>query len=107
MAKRATRRHRRVRLGRLWAIGVLVIVAYLYYRPLSSWMHTRAALAQRTADVAVLERRKTALERAVAAQTSDLALERQARRIGLVRPGERLFVVNGIAAWRRVHERHR
>jgi hypothetical protein len=35
--------------------------------------------------------------------TSTKALEREARRIGLVRPGQRLFIVKGIKAWRRAH----
>jgi hypothetical protein len=28
---------------------------------------------------------------------------REARRLGLVKPGERLFIVKGIAAWRKNH----
>jgi len=30
-------------------------------------------------------------------------LIREARRLGLVKPGERLFIVRGIAAWRKHH----
>ena len=92
-----------MRLGRLWAIGVVVVVAYLYYRPLSSWLHTRAALTQRTQQVHVLEAQKAALEQGVIRATSLTQLARSARRIGLVRPGERLFLVEGIPQWRRAH----
>jgi cell division protein FtsB len=42
-----------------------------------------------------------ALERRLAVARQPDAVERQARRLGLVRPGERLFVVKGIRAWRR------
>lgn len=81
----------------------MVVVAYLYYQPLSGWLHTRHALANRAAQVRTLEARKAALEREVAHATSPSQLTRSARRVGLVRPGERLFIVKGIPAWRRLH----
>ena len=80
-----------------------MLVAYLYYRPLASWTHTRGALAQRTSQVQVLEAQKATLEREVEQATSLKQLARTARRIGLVRPGERLFIVKGIPEWRRTH----
>ncbi len=82
---------------------MLVVVAYFYYRPLASWMHTRSALARREAQVGVLVHQKTELERAVTLATSLPALTRRARRIGLVQQGEQLFIVMGIPAWRRAH----
>ena len=82
---------------------VLVVVAYFYYRPLSSWMHTRNALRDRENQVAALQRQKDTLTRAVVRATSLPALERRARRIGLIRPGEQLFIVKGIPAWKRAH----
>ena len=102
-AKKRLRRLRRLRFGRLGAIAAIVLVAYLYYRPLSSWTHTRGALAQRTSQVQVLEAQQATLERAVEQATSLTQLARTARRIGLVRPGERLFIVKGIPEWRRTH----
>jgi cell division protein FtsB len=101
--KKRLRRLRRLRFGRLGAIAAVVLVAYLYYRPLSSWTHTRAALAQRASQVQVLEAQKATLEREVEQATSLKQLARTARRIGLVRPGERLFIVKGIPEWRRTH----
>ena len=102
-AKKRLRRLRRLRFGRLGAIAAIVLVAYLYYRPLSSWTHTRGALAQRTSQVQVLEAQKATLEHEVEQATSLTQLARTARRIGLVRPGERLFIVKGIPEWRRTH----
>jgi cell division protein FtsB len=104
--KRSPKRKRRTtprRLRRLLPILVLAAVAYAYYKPLSSWMHTRHALAQRRGQVAALERQKHALEAAVEQASTDAALARRARRIGLVEPGERLFIVKGIPAWERAH----
>ncbi len=100
---RPTKRRRRLRLGRLAAIAAVVVVAYLYYRPLSSWSHAHGALAHRASQVRVLEAQKATLEREVAQATSLPQLARSARRIGLVRPGERLFIVKGILQWRRTH----
>jgi hypothetical protein len=90
-------------IGRWLPVLVLVAVAYFYYRPLASWMHTRSALAHRESQVAALQRQKTELEQAVARATSLSALARRARRIGLVQQGEQLFIVKGIPAWRRAH----
>ena len=92
---------RRARLrGRLLVAGVLLLAAFLYWRPLASYSETRASVAERKADVAALRAERARLERRLARATSIPALEREARRIGWVRPGERLFVVKGIPAWR-------
>jgi cell division protein FtsB len=97
------KRKKRLRLRRLGPIAVVLVVAYLYYRPLSNWMATRHALAQRAAQVQALQAQKAALEREVEQAASLTQLERSARRIGLVRAGERLFIVKGIPEWRRAH----
>jgi hypothetical protein len=36
-------------------------------------------------------------------RTYEHHLIREARRLGLVKPGEQLFIVRGIAAWRKRH----
>jgi cell division protein FtsB len=101
------RRRRRLRLGRLGAVVAVVIAGYLYYRPLTNWLHTRSALAQQTSQVRALAAQKAELEREVALATSAAQLVRSARRIGLVKPGERLFIVKGIREWRRAHPQSR
>ena len=106
-AKAARRRRRRGRLAHILPIVVLIVVAYFYYRPLASWMHSRSALAQRQTQVAELQRQKTQLEQAVARVTSPASLARRARRIGLVQQGEQLFIVKGIPAWKRAHRNDR
>jgi cell division protein FtsB len=87
------------------AVGALALVAFLYYRPLHSYFGTKAALAQRRAEVAHLRVEHRKLERRLTESTSTGTLERRARRLGLVRPGERLFIVKGIKSWVRKHER--
>jgi hypothetical protein len=113
MAERASRSPRRrrptrPRLLRRWvALGVLAFVAFLYYQPLRSYVETRQTLVRRSAEVRALAAQREALERRLAAQTSNAALLREARRLAYVKPGERLFIVKGIPAWRRAHSRDR
>jgi cell division protein FtsB len=86
-------------LLRWLAAGAIVLVGLLYARPLRSYLSTKSDLARRVADVRTLKAEKRALERRLAEASTSEALQRQARRLGLVRPGERLFIVKGIAAW--------
>jgi cell division protein FtsB len=90
------------RLRWLIAAGALLI-AFLYYRPLHSYVQTRQTLAQRTAEVHSLRSQGRDLRRRLVAAASDEAVIRDARRLGLVRPGEKLYIVTGIDAWRRAH----
>ena len=73
-------------------------MAFLYYRPLSSYLHTRSELGSAARPGRSAAAQKARLERRLARTTSDAALAREARRIGYVRPGERLFIIKGIAA---------
>ena len=88
----------------LLPIAILTVMAFLYYRPLSSYLETTSELGARRAQVVALRAEKVRLERRLARTTSDAALAREARRIGYVKPGERLFIVKGIAAWQHSHQ---
>jgi hypothetical protein len=102
----AGRRTARPRIGRrrlrlLWAVAIVGIAVYLYYRPISSYFETRNELTSSHSDVESLRLVKAELELRLVNSTSVGSIEREARRIGYVRPGERLFVVKGIPAWRK------
>lgn len=84
-------------------VGVLCLVAFLYFRPARTYFHTRHQLAQRTAEVRQLAAEKQRLQHLVDASATDAALMREARRLGLVKPGEQLFIVKGIDRWLRRH----
>jgi cell division protein FtsB len=100
--KKAKRRKpRSARAMRLLAVAVVAFAAFLYYRPLVSYLERRDSLARRSAEVQALVQRKRELERRLAAANSPEALTREARRLGLVKEGERLFIVKGIDAWNR------
>ncbi len=74
---------------------------FLYYRPISSYFETRNDLTTRRAEVESLRLVRAELELRLVNSSSVGSLEREARRINYVRPGERLFVVKGIPAWRK------
>jgi cell division protein FtsB len=103
MAKKA-RPRRRLRSSvalRGMVVGALLLTAFFYYRPLQAYLSARHELTQREAEVNALSAQHRTLERRLAASTSTGELVKEARRLGLVRPGERLFIVKGIAAWRK------
>jgi cell division protein FtsB len=102
-AKRRTARAQigRRRLRLLWAVAIVGIAVYLYYRPISSYLETRNDLAASRTEVESLRLVKAELELRLVNSTSVDSIEREARRIGYVKPGERLFVVKGIPAWRK------
>ena len=105
MAKRRIKQRKRIPRGRFlvrWLIlAVFAFVAFLYYHPLRTYLDTRDALEQRSAEVQSLRAEKRSLERRLVEADTPEALAREARRLGYVKPGERLFIVKGIDAWRR------
>ena len=91
-------------LFRRWlVVAAIVLVAFLYWRPIARYVDARSSLAARRAEVRALRREKDALVRRLAVSTSTDALAREARRLGFVKPGEHLYIVKGIPAWLRAH----
>lgn len=91
---------RRAPLVRWLAVATILVVGLLYYRPLKSYLDTKASLEERAAQVRSLRAERDELARQVAESDTPEALARRARRLGLVKPGERLFIVKGIDEWR-------
>ncbi len=96
--RRAARR--RPPLVRWLAVATILVVGLLYYRPLKSYLDTKASLEERAAQVRSIRAERDELARQVAESDTPEALARRARRLGLVKPGERLFIVKGIDEWR-------
>jgi uncharacterized protein YerC len=92
---------RRMTLRRWLAVGALVLVALLYFRPLKAYVDARGELAQRQAAVQKLQHQKSTLERRLGASTSVATIAREARALGYVKKGEHLFIVKNIDAWRK------
>ena len=93
----------RLRPTRLLALGGLVLVAFLYWKPTHSYLRTKHVLDDRHAQVQALRAEQAHLQKRLAQAGTTEQLVREARRLGLVKPGERLFIVKGIPAWRKHH----
>ncbi len=102
----AARKKRTRRIGgrvvrRWFAVGALVLVGLLYYRPLHDFVDARSQRAARVAAVHKLERQQAGLEQRLEHASSLTALAAEARTLGYIRPGEHLFIVKDIPQWRR------
>jgi cell division protein FtsB len=96
----------RLRPTRLLAIAGIALVAFLYWKPAHTYLHTKQQLQARAAEVHALRVENGQLQKRIAETATGGELVREARRLGLVKPGERLFIVKGIPAWRqRQHSR--
>jgi cell division protein FtsB len=91
----------RLRPTRLLAIAAALLVGFLYWKPLHSYVSTKHQLRTRQEQVQALRTEKTALEKKIALAGTKEELVRQARLLGLVKPGEQLFIVRNINAWRK------
>ncbi|MFL5846304.1 MAG: FtsB family cell division protein [Solirubrobacteraceae bacterium] len=88
-----------IRWDRLSRYGLLIVFAgllFLYVNPLRSYVNTLQESKQRQSQVQQLETEKKALEARKRALGDPLVVESEARRLGMVRPGERPFVVRGL-----------
>ena len=84
------------RLGRVALLLVLVGVIALYVNPLRSYVSTWSEAKHRRAEVAELQRENEKLRARKAQLNNKRAIEREARRLGMVKPGERAYVVEGV-----------
>ena len=75
---------------------MIVAIAVSYVHPIRAYRHSRAEVAARRAEVAALIEANRTLEKRLAQTETVEFVEREARRLALVRPGERLFIVKGI-----------
>jgi cell division protein FtsB len=81
------------RVSRVALLFVLVVLVYLYAGPAHSYWDTMHEAKLRRAAVGVLTRENARLRERRDALRRVGALEREARRLGMVRPGERPYVV--------------
>jgi cell division protein FtsB len=93
----------RLRPTRLLALGGIVLISFLYWKPLHTYLRTKHELQTRQTEVRTLQAEQTRLQKRIAAVGSSAELVREARRLGLVKPGEQLFIVKGIPTWRHKH----
>jgi cell division protein FtsB len=81
------------RVSRVALLVVLLVLVYLYAGPARSYWDTLREARHRSAEVAALKRENDRLRARREALRGPTALEREARRLGMVRPGERPYLV--------------
>jgi cell division protein FtsB len=89
------------RVGRIALLALLAVVLLLYVAPLRQWLTQSAAADQQRRDLHALEREHERLEARTRELRHEPALEREARGYGMVRRGERAFVIQTEPAGRR------
>ena len=88
------------RLGRWALIGVFALVLCLYVGPAVSWVKAYKEAGRQRAAVAQLRAQNDQLLRRERELRAPGALEREARRLGMVKAGEREYVISGLPGGR-------
>jgi cell division protein FtsB len=83
-------------VGRRALLGVFALVLYLYIGPAIRWVQTYHEAGRQRAQVAELRAENARLRRREQALTAPGALEREARRLGMVKAGERAYIVENV-----------
>jgi cell division protein FtsB len=84
------------RIGRVALLVVLLGILGLYAGPARSYISTLHEAKVRRAELSALQRENARLRAHKAQLQQPAALEREARRMGMVAPGERPFVIENL-----------
>ena len=80
-------------MGRIALLGVFVTIVLLYIPPVSHWVQQSRTAARGHEQVRELKRERAQLRARLRELSGPGAVEREARRLGMVKPGERPYVV--------------
>ena len=94
--ERRTTRIRWDRLGRWALIAVFAFVIYLYIGPAASWVSTYQNAKKKRAEVAALKVENQRLRERRRELQDPASLEREARRLGMVKAGEKSYVIEDL-----------
>jgi cell division protein FtsB len=84
------------RLGRLALLGTLIVILLLYLSPAKHWLQQSSTAGAQREELEELSQENRELKKRVRALRDPGALEREARRLGMVRQGERAYVIEGL-----------
>ena len=84
------------RLGRVFLLGVLFVILLLYVSPLTRWVTQKNTAAEDTAELHQLETANNEMRNRLKALSSSQAIEMRARSLGMVKQGERAFVIENL-----------
>ena len=82
------------RFGRVALVIVLFAVMASYLNPVVNFIHAWSDSKSTKQHLVELRQENLQLQRQAATDSSDAVLVREARRLGMVRPGERAYVVH-------------
>jgi cell division protein FtsB len=84
------------RVGRLALLGTFFVILLLYISPAKHWLQQSSTARAQRAELRQLTDENRQLKRRVRSLRDPGALEREARRLGMVRQGERAYVIEGL-----------
>ena len=74
---------------------MLFVILLLYIRPVSHWIQQRSTAAHSRQDLQQLQAERDQLQRRLRSLSGPTAIDRGARSMGMVKPGERAYVIEG------------
>ena len=84
------------RVGRVALLTTLVVIVFSYVSPARQWLQQSGTAGRQENELSQLTAEKKRLERRLRALRDPGALEREARRLGMVRVGERAYVIENL-----------
>ena len=84
------------RLGRVALLITLVVIVLSYLSPARHWLQQSGTAGRQKEELTQLTAEKKRLDRRLRALRDPRALEREARRLGMVRVGERSYVIENL-----------
>jgi cell division protein FtsB len=84
------------RVGRMALLFVGLLLIYLYINPLRTYLSTWHEATTQRNEVSRLSREHDQLVRRERALSSPGSIETEARRLGMVKPDERAYIVRGL-----------
>jgi len=74
---------------------VLFVILLLYIRPVTHWVQQRNTASHSRQDLEQLQSERAQLQRRLRSLSGPSAIDRGARSMGMVKPGERAYVIEG------------
>jgi cell division protein FtsB len=84
------------RVGRVALLGTLLMILFAYASPARQWIKQSGTNRHQKQQLSELNKENRDLKRRVRSLRDPGALEREARRLGMVRVGERSYVIENL-----------
>jgi cell division protein FtsB len=81
------------KVGRLALLFTLFVIVLLYIRPVAHWVQQRSTAAHSAADLRDLQNEHDRLQARLKQLSGPGAVEHEARKMGMVRQGEKPYVI--------------